>query len=249
MTLPQLSPRSITRAVAAIMTGCSLAAAAGVDGPPEAVVGAPHGMRVLVKRVGPTSQPADLQVLCILAHNPAGDPYIDVMRDLDDRLGGLISAVRQRGEFTGEPGETFLFTPPARSIAPARVLLIGVGAEPLLTLDRLRLVGRVAAREAVRLGATHVAFAPALRDQGSSRIDVGDCDAAVVGQFLLAYDTESRLQGQGLAPPARVEDLTVEAGPKYFDAAASQVAAATAAAAEQIGQRDRSPYAKATPGR
>ena len=85
-------------------------------------------------------------------------------------------------------------------------------------MDRLRLVGRIAIREAVRLRAIHISFAPTLRDQGSNRIDVGEGDGAFAEQVILAYDTEKRLQEQGLVPKVDIEDVTIEAGPAYFDA-------------------------------
>ena len=75
---------------------------------------------------------------------------------------------------------------------PSRVLVIGLGPESDLSLDTLRVVGRVALREAVRLKAKHVSFAPTIRDQGNNSIDVGQGDRAVVENVILAYDTEKR---------------------------------------------------------
>jgi len=208
--------------------------------PAEKSVPGPHGLRIAVKMIGPVTQITDLQIICILKHDPSGDKYIDAMRDLNDKLGGLLSNLRNRGDFVGEAGETLLFTPPANSISPKRVLLIGVGEESALTIDRLRLVGRIAAREATRLNAAQVSFAPTLRDQGSTRIDVADGDAAVAEQFVLAYDAEKRLQDQGLSPNDNLKDFTIEAGPKFFDGSFDKVAAAVAAATEQIAQRPAS---------
>jgi hypothetical protein len=164
------------------------------------------------------------------------------MQDLNDKLGGLLSSLRERGEFVGEPGETLVFTPPPGSITPQKVLLIGVGEEAAVTLDRLRLAGTIAAREAVRLGVSHVSFAPTLRDQGSHRIDVGEGDAAVAESFLLAYDTELRLQEQGLASGAKIHDFVIEAGPQYFTGATEKVGAAVQSAKDALAQRGANPY-------
>jgi len=60
---------------------------------------------------------------------------------------GLLSAVRNRGEFAGELGETFLFTPPKGSIPAKSFMVIGLGEEKDLSLDTLRLIGRIAVRE------------------------------------------------------------------------------------------------------
>ena len=220
---------------------------ARADATAEKVVEGPDSVRVSVKMIGPITQTTDLQIICLLKHDPAGDKYIETMQDLNAKLGGLLSSLRQRGEFVGEPGETFLFTPSANSITPKQVLVIGVGEEASLSLDRLRLAGRIAAREAVRLGAAHVSFAPTLRDQGSTRIDVGEGDAAFVEQLLLAYDTEKRFQAEDLAPKADLKEFTIEAGPKYFDGVVEKVTVAIAAAAEQIKQRNTAPYHTVAP--
>ena len=53
-------------------------------------------------------------------------------------------------------------------------MVIGLGDEKDLSLDALRVVGRVAGREAVRLKARHVAWAPVIRDEGNTAIDVGE---------------------------------------------------------------------------
>src|SRR5258705_2886516 len=125
------------------------------NAPQEKRVSAPRDVTVMVKMIGPVTQTTDLQIICLLQHNPAGDHYIEAMQDFNDKLGGVLSSLRERGEFVGEPGETLLLTPPEGSIAPKKVLLIGVGEESALTLDRLRFAGMIAAREAVRLGMSH----------------------------------------------------------------------------------------------
>ena len=209
---------------------------------PEKSVSAPRGVKVTVKMIGPVTQTTDLQIICLLQHNPAGDQYIEAMQDLNDKLGGVLSSLRERGEFVGEPGETLLFNPPAGSITPKKVLLIGVGEESSLTLDRLRLAGTIAARESVRLGLEHVSFAPTLRDQGSNRIDVGEGDAAVAASFLLAYDTELRLQEQNLAPGVKIGEFVIEAGPQYFAGAVEKVGAAVQSAAAALARREAKPY-------
>jgi hypothetical protein len=223
--------------LAAILGNCPSLFA---DAPTEKFIHAPHGLQVSIKMIGPVTEQTDLQIVCILQHNPAGDKYIDAMRDLNDKLGGLLSNLLDHGDFLAEPGETLLISCPPKSITPTRLLLIGVGEESSLSLDRMRLAGRIAARQAVQLNAAHVSFAPTLRDQGSTRIDVADGDAAVLEQFLLAYDGEKRLQAQGLSPKDDLKEFTIEAGPKFFDRAVEKAAAAVTVAAKQIQLRDAS---------
>ena len=206
-------------------------------------VAGPHDQTISVEMIGPVTQTTELQIICILKHDPAGDKYIEAMADFNQKLHGLLSGLRDRGEFVGDFGETLLFTPPSNSITPKQVLLIGVGDEASLSLDRLKTVGAIAAREATRLKASHVSFAPTLRDQGSTRIDVGDGDAAFVSGWILAYDTEKKLQNQGLQPSLTISNLVIEAGPKYFDGAATKVAAAVNNTTTAINERSTAPYA------
>ena len=87
-----------------------------------------------------------------------------------------------------------------------------------LSLDVMERVGKVALREASRRGAARVAFAPLIRDQGNSSLDTGEVERAVTRGLLLAYDTEKRLQKEGLAKPFTLDEWEAEAGPAYFDA-------------------------------
>ena len=100
--------------------------------------------------------------------------------ELDKRLGGVIASLRERGEFVGERLETLLITPPRDSIKAKALLLVGLGDESSLSLELMEAVGRVSLREAARLGASRVAFAPLIRDQGNSKLGTGDVETAVV---------------------------------------------------------------------
>jgi hypothetical protein len=234
-----MKPRHVLAALALIAASTYAADSAA---PAEKTFAAPHGMKVSVKMVGPYAEPADLQIVCAFKHKASGDTYLGAMKDLDARLGGLISSLRNRGEFVGELGETILFTPPKGSIPAKRMLVIGLGAEADLSLDTLRLVGRVALRSAIMLRAKVVAFAPVIRDQGNNTIDVGDGDQALIENIISAYDTEKRLQDEQLAPPFDIASWTLEAGPSYFAGATEKVQAGIANAAAQIAKRSGTPF-------
>jgi len=81
-------------------------------------------------------------------------------------------------------------------------MIIGLGEEKGLSIDTLRVVGRIAPRsraaqsQARRLGSV-------IRDEGNLAIDVGEGDRAFAEQLLSSYDTEKRLQAQGLAQRSR----------------------------------------------
>jgi hypothetical protein len=205
----------------------------------------PLGIKLSIKMIGPYTQAADLQIICLFKHKDSGDTYEGAAKETDAHLGGLLSALRNRGEFVGELGETCLFTPASGSIPAKRFMVIGLGDEQALSLDSLRLVGRVAAREAVRLKARHVAWAPVIRDEGNSTLEVGLGDRTFVEQFLAAYDTEKRLQAQALTPKFNIEEVVIEAGPSYFDSAVKQVGEGIQSVGTDLAKRDATPYVTA----
>jgi hypothetical protein len=225
--------------------GASFATEANSE-PAEKTFNAPDGLKVSIKMIGPYTEPADLQIICLFKHKASGDTYQGAAKDTDEHLHGILSALRNRGEFVGELGETFLFTPPSGSIPAKRFMVIGLGEEKDLSLDSLRVVGRIAAREAVRLNAKHVAWAPVIRDEGNTALDVGEGGRAFIEQMLSAYDTEKRLQAEALAPAFSVEDFVIEAGPTYFDDAAKQVGEGIESMTAVLAQRNAAPYSSAT---
>src|SRR5215470_17729104 len=206
----------------------------------------PLGITLSVKMVGPYMEVADLQIICLFKHKSDGDTYQGAAKDTDEKLGGILSSLRNRAEFVGETGETFLFTPPKGSIPAKQFMVIGLGEEKDLSLDTLRVVGRIAAREAVRLKARHVAWAPVIRDEGNTTIDVGEGDRAFAEQMLSAYDTEKRLQAQGLSANFSIESFVIEAGPTFFDGAVKQVGQGIDSATVELQKRDSTPFASAT---
>src|SRR6266446_5696922 len=231
----------ILAAAALSLTGSAICGAEN-SVPAEKTFDAPDGLKVSIKIIGPYGEPADLQIICLFKHKASGDTYQGAAKDTDDHLHGILSALRNRGEFVGELGETFLFTPPSGSIPAKRFMMIGLGEEKDLSLDSLRVVGRIAAREAVRLNAKHVAWAPVIRDEGNTTIDVGEGDRAFIEQMLSAYDTEKRLQAEALAPAFSIEDLVIETGPTYFDDAAKQVGEGIESMTAVLAQRNAAPY-------
>ncbi len=233
--------------LAAIFMAISASAGDPPATPKEQVFASrPLGITLSIKMVGPYMEGADLQIICLFKHKAAGDTYQGAAKDTDAHLGGVLSALRNRGEFTGELGETILFTPPKGSIPARQFMVIGLGEEKDLSLDSVRMAGRTASREAVRLRAKHVAWAPVIRDQGNSVLDVGEGDRAFAEQFLAAYDTEKRLQAQGLAPGFSVESLVIEAGPAFFDSAVKQVGEGIDAITRELAKRNSSPYVGTT---
>jgi hypothetical protein len=59
---------------------------------------------------------------------------------------------------------------------------------------------------------------------------------------LLAYDTERRLQNEGLAKKFTLAEWWVEAGPDYYDGTVTGAKKAVAEVHEAIKARDSKPY-------
>jgi len=233
-----------TLCLASMLAVAAASAADSAAAPKEKVFETkPLGIQLSIKMVGPYMEAADLQVICLFKHKDSGDAYQGAAKETDEKLGGMLSSLRNRGEFVGESGETILFTPPKGSIPAKRFMVIGLGEEKDLSLETLRTVGRIAAREAVRLKAKHVAWAPVIRDEGNTAIDVGEGDRAFAEQMLAAYDTEKRLQAQGLAQKFSIESFVIEAGSAFFDAAVKQVGEGIESITAELQKRDATPYA------
>jgi hypothetical protein len=211
----------------------------------EKALDGPNNVNVKVRMEGPSTADVPLQVVCYFKYTPerakrmSGAPV-----ELDKQLGGVIASLRERGEFVGDQLETILITPPKDSIKAKALLLVGLGDEDPLSLELMEAVGRVSLREAARLGASRVAFAPLIRDQGNTKFGTGDVETAVVRGMLLAYDTEKRLQKEGLNKAFTLEQWNVEAGPKYLDETVTGVQKAIEQANKAIKDRSADPLLK-----
>src|SRR5262245_57981712 len=96
---------------------------------------APHGVAIKVRMEGPYAADTPLQIVCFFRYTPdrakrmSGAPV-----ELDKELGGVIAALRERGEFEGDALETLLIIPPSGSIKAKALLLVGLGEEDSLSL-------------------------------------------------------------------------------------------------------------------
>lgn len=205
---------------------------------------APNGLTIKVRMEGPYTADVPLQVVCYFKYTPEGAKKMTgAPVELDKKLGGVIASLRERGEFGGEEGETLLLIPPKDSIKAQSLLLVGLGDEDALSLGVMERVGTVSLREAARLGVSRVAYAPLIRDQGNSKFAVGDVATAFVRGMSLAYDTDKRLQKEGLARKFTLEQCNVEAGPAFFDETIVGVQKGIERAKDAAAKRLADPYA------
>ncbi len=140
----------------------------------EQLIEGPHSIHIHVRMEGPYTADTPLQVVCYFKYtNDGAKRMTGAPVELDKRLGGVINSLRTRGEFQGDPLETILIRPKEGAIKAKSLLLIGLGDESQLSLNTMERVGQTALRQAKAVGATKVAFAPLLRDQGNSAFGVG----------------------------------------------------------------------------
>jgi leucyl aminopeptidase len=212
----------------------------------EKAFNAPNNVKIKVRMEGPYTADVPLQVVCYFKYTPEGAKRMTgAPVELDKELGGVIASLRERGEFTGDEAETLCLTPPKNSIKAKALLLVGLGPEESLSLKVMERVGRASLRAAAKAGVKRVAFAPLIRDQGNSKLPTGDVEIAVVRAMLLAYDTEVRLQKEGLAKPFALEEWIVEAGPAYFDETVTSAEKAIQQANAALKDRNTEPYIRA----
>lgn len=235
-----------TFSVIALLAFTALAIAKEPTAVKEQLIDGPDALSIKVRMEGPYTADVPLQVVCYFKYTEAGAKRMKgAATELDKRLGGVIGALRTRDEFRGDELETLLIIPKEGTINAKALLLIGLGDESQLSLHTMERIGRAALREARRLNVNKVAFAPLLRDQGNDTLAVGPVEIAVVRGMLLAYDTDRRLQAEGLCDKYQLDEWWVEAGPAYFDDTVVGVKQAVTDAAAVAAKRPSTKYSTA----
>src|SRR5438128_3511231 len=110
----------------------------------EKALDAPNNVNIKVLMEGPYTADLPLQVVCYFKYTPEGAKRMSgAPVELDNRLGGVIASLRERGEFAGDELETLCIIPPKDSIKAKALLLVGLGSEEALSLKLMERVGRV----------------------------------------------------------------------------------------------------------
>jgi len=172
---------------------------------------APPALTVTVLAKSPAETQTDLQIFCLFRSSPTNSLH-GSLSEIDAKLHGLLSQIRSPEYFNGELGETILLAPPAGTVAARRVLIIGLGDATSFTLERMRLVGKIALREANRLGVAHPFFAPTVLDGGVTQFTTGEVAEQVVLGFRDALAGEALLQEKNAGSPPTVVVFTYLAG-------------------------------------
>ena len=167
--------------------------------------------RVTVLAQSPAETKTDLQIFCLFQSNPQNQLH-GSLSEIDEKLHGVLAQLRSPKSFGGELGETLLLTPPPGTIAAKRLLIIGLGDTASFTSERMYLVGKIALREADRLGVAHPYFAPTVLDGGVTGFPTGAVAYQVVRGFRDAMATETALNRSGASATPSVVDFTYLAG-------------------------------------
>jgi len=140
--------------------------------------------------------------------------------DLDQALSGALARLRASGDFTAEPMDTLLLERLPHGVRARTIMLIGLGDPTKLQADLLERATRVAFREASRLRAGSVAFAPSLLDTGLKPEATAGAPLAMMAGLLSALATQRRLAEAGLGLEPTVSRWSFDAGASHVDAVA-----------------------------
>jgi hypothetical protein len=174
------------------------------------------GFPVNVLVQSPALTKTDLQAICLFRSDP-GNTLHGSLSEIDEKLGGLLSQVRQTSLFAGALGETLLIAPKPGSIPARRLLLIGLGDRESFSPDREQVVGFIFFEEAERLGVSHPFFAPTVLDGGRAGLDTGDVAGQFLRGFLRAKASQDLLQHAGVSAGTSPRSLTFLAGTAHAE--------------------------------
>ena len=173
----------------------------------------------------------DLSIACMFEREMPGAAMGGGLLHLDQVVGGALARWRASGDFRAEPMETLLLERPPKGVRAKTIMLIGLGDPTAFQADLLGRATRVAFREASRLRAATVAFAPSLLDTGLKPQAIDGAPAAMMNGLLAASAAEWRLAEAGLSVEPRVSRWSFDAGASHLD----EVAAAFKAALDPFG--------------
>lgn len=191
-------------------------------------IGTSDGVVFDVVAWGPAQAAVDVSVACMFEHEMGGAGMGGGLLALDQALGGQLARLRMAGAFRAQPMETLLVTTPPPGIAARAVLVIGLGEPAALDGEVLRRATRVAMREAIRYGATSMAFAPSVLDAGHTDNAALDMQHVMLDGMLGALRAERMLADAGLAAAPLLRHCSFDVGVPRVHAAGAGFAAAFA---------------------
>jgi len=138
-------------------------------------------MEIKVRKESPLQVKTDMLVIGVYDKKMT----LPLLKELDEKLGGALRKAQRSGAFSGKAGEQILFQP-AGHLPVERVLLIGLGPQKDVTLDKLRKAAGTATEQAIKAKVNKLTLALPLAEIKSCdiRARVGAC---AEGALLATY--------------------------------------------------------------
>lgn len=198
----------------------------------SATIGQIDGVTIAATVQSPSNQQTPLQVICVFQYTegdifnspPALPRNLNGLVHIDDALKGMLTELRKSGRFEGRALETILITPPAGCMPAEKLLIVGLGNRKTFNPELMTSVGRVEMREALRLGVSSYSHASDLKDAGIDS-PTGAVAVNVIKGAISAYETEAFLKDHSLSSAKPVTQITLLAGPAFFQTTADAVKA------------------------
>ncbi|HEU4562072.1 MAG TPA: leucyl aminopeptidase [Longimicrobium sp.] len=168
---------------------------------------------------------------------------------LDRALGGMITAVLERGDLRGKDGESVTLYPTGGGAAATRVLLVGVGKPEAVTVEKLRKAGGTAAKSAVKSRLPRVTFVLPATSVDTAAAARAVAEGAVMGSYAF---TELKSRADDAPAPVELAELGLVVGADADQAPAGEgarVGAVVASAANFARNLGNLPGNVATPTR
>lgn len=196
------------------------------------VLGQIDGVTVAATVQAPSTQQTPLQVICVFEYTegdifnspPALPHNVNGLVHVDEALKGLLTELRKSGRFAGHALETILITPPAGSMPTQKLLIIGLGDRNKFNAELMTRVGSVEMHEALRLGVSSYSHASDLKDAGIDS-PTGSVAVNIVKGAMQAYEAEIFLKDHSLTTFQPIDQITLLAGPAFFEASSEAVKA------------------------
>jgi hypothetical protein len=180
-------------------------------------VGSCRGTRIEVVGDHVANIPAMLSVAGMFVREADGMTIAGGLSHLDDALGGAVRRMRSDGIFGGRLGETMVLSTPPLPVRADAILMIGLGEPAEWSPEVMRSAVALAARRAMQLAASSVAFAPSLHDSGLRGRTVLGAETAMLAGLC------GELERAGATPPER---WAFCAHPAHFEVTAQDFALA-----------------------
>jgi hypothetical protein len=176
-------------------------------------VGSWRGTRIEVVGDHVANVPVMLSIAGMFAREADGMKMAGGLSHLDDALSGAVRRMRSDGIFEGRIGETLVLSTPPLPVRSNAILIIGLGEPGEWSPEVMRSVVALAARRAMQLAASSVAFAPSLHDSGLRGRTVVGAETAMLAGLCGELDVTRATppeQWAFCAHPAHLEVTAVE---------------------------------------